>query len=52
MDISGIAAAMEKLCNNRELRLELGRNGRERVRMNYTYEKMNSGYLKIYKDVL
>ena len=51
MDIKGIADAMEKLCRDSELRLKMGSNGQKRVLTSYTHEIMNSGYLRIYREV-
>ena len=51
MDIKAIARAMETLCNDRELRLTMGENGRKRVKRSFTHEKMNNGYLQIYSEV-
>lgn len=49
MDISGIANAMITLCQNHDLCKEFGRNGLERVKKNYTYEKMINGYFELYE---
>lgn len=52
MDIKAISDAMEKLCVDYDLRVRLGENGKKRVLANYTYKKMNDGYLRIYGEVL
>lgn len=52
MDISGIAKAMIKLCQNKELRLELGENGLQRVKKCYKYEKMMDSYFELYEKGL
>lgn len=49
MDVSGIANAMITLCNNNDLRKKLGKNGLERVKKNYTYEKMINSYFELYE---
>ena len=49
MDISGIARAMITLCQDKDLCKKLGRNGLERVKKNYTYEKMINGYFELYE---
>lgn len=49
MDISGIARAMITLCQNKDLCKEFGKNGLERVKKNYTYEKMINGYFELYE---
>lgn len=49
MDISGIANAMITLCKNNDLCKKLGKNGLERVKKNYTYEKMINGYFGLYE---
>ena len=49
MDISGIAKAMSKLCQNKELRMEFGENGLQRVKKCYKYEKMMDSYFELYE---
>lgn len=49
MDISGITRAMITLCENKDLRKKFGENGLERVKKNYTYDKMINGYFELYE---
>jgi len=41
-----------QLINDRTLRLDLGKNGRERIKDNFNLEKMSSSYEQLYNSVL
>ena len=49
MDIAGIAKGMIRLCEDSHLRKEYGKNGLERVKKEYTYEKMINQYFELYE---
>lgn len=49
MDISGIAEAMKKLCQDESLRMAMGENGQKRVKNNYTFETMMKKYFDVYE---
>jgi len=48
-DIENLAKNIIYLHQNRELRGLMGRNGRELVEKNYTWERIGEGYLEVYK---
>lgn len=48
MHYDQMAAAIITLCKNRKLREEMGMNGLERARRNYTLEKFIEGYRQLY----
>lgn len=52
MDVSGIAKAMKKLCNDEKLRKQCGENGMNRVQSKYTFEKMMKNYFDLYEKEL
>lgn len=47
-----MAKMMERLCNDRTMRLEMGENGRKRVQKYYVHEEMIQNYLTNYEEVL
>ncbi len=52
MDVSRIARAMKMLCNSEELRKQYGINGMNRVKNEYTFEKMIKEYFDLYEKEL
>lgn len=46
-----VASAMERLCTNNELRIQMGENGRKRAGMYYTHEISINKYRALYKEV-
>lgn len=51
MDSTGLAAALETLCKDKELRKTFGINGRNRIKNGYTHDQMRSQYLEVYSEV-
>ncbi|MEW6100977.1 MAG: glycosyltransferase, partial [Candidatus Omnitrophota bacterium] len=51
-DYNELALAINKLLKAPQLRNALGKNGKERVRAEFTKEKMSDGILKLYKDLM
>ena len=51
MQRSRLADAMERLCDSRQLRLEMGEIGRQRVYEYYRYGIMLTKYRNLYKEV-
>lgn len=51
-DIGGLCAAMKKLSANRELRLQLGVQARERARNVFSSEKLAAAWLEFYRAKL
>jgi len=47
----GLAAAMDKMCESRSLRLRMGANGQNRVNKYYRHERMMKEYKKLYGEV-
>ena len=47
----GLAAAMDKMCESRSLRLRMGVNGQNRVNKYYRHERMMKEYKKLYGEV-
>lgn len=52
MDSVGIANAMLRLCQDKNLRLEFGELGQKRVREHYGYDKMLNNYSNAYKEAI
>lgn len=52
MDSVAIANSMFKLCKSKELIIEFGKVGQERVRKYYGYEKMLNNYYNAYKEAI
>ena len=52
MDVFSIAKAMKVLCNDEELRKQYGINGMNRVKNEYTFEKMIKAYFDLYEKEL
>ena len=52
MDITGIANAMKKMCNDEQLRKQYGLNGMRRVQSKYKFEEMMKNYFNIYEKGL
>ena len=48
MHREGLAQAMEKMCQNRNLRLEMGENGKMRVENGFKHKMMMERYSKLY----
>jgi glycosyltransferase involved in cell wall biosynthesis len=46
-----LADAMERLCESRELRLQMGEIGQKRTYENFRYEIMLTKYRNLYKEV-
>jgi len=51
-DFKTLAAAIEKLLNDDELRRKFSENCRKRVLQNYTIEKFTDSYIKVYNNAL
>lgn len=49
-DIGQIAAAIVRLANNEQLRMEMGKRGRIRVRENFTIDKMINNFEAIFEN--
>lgn len=47
----GLAAAMERMCESRSLRLRMGKNGQARVKAYYRQERMLQKYRELYREV-
>ena len=47
----GLAAAMERMCESRRLRLRMGENGQARVKAYYRQERMLQKYRELYREV-
>ena len=47
----GLAAAMERMCESRSLRLRMGENGQARVKAYYRQERMLQKYRELYGEV-
>lgn len=52
MDVTGIAKAMKKMCNNEELRKQYGINGMHRTESKYKFEEMMEHYFNVYEREL
>ena len=50
MNVEEIAQAMVSMARNREMRLQMGENGYQRVLAKYQFQSMISAYRGIYKD--
>ena len=51
-DEPALAAALTKLCNDPELRQQLGRNAGERFREQFTLDKMGEQFVALIDEVL
>jgi len=51
-DTLSFAMAIQKLASSRQLCLNLGRAGRERIKRHYTEQKMAEEYIRLYSDIL
>ncbi len=51
MDRTGLANALERLCESREKRIAMGEIGQKRVEKNYKHATMMNKYREMYKEV-